>query len=201
MIIRFFLHIIAATVFMALAVVSAASEGNDKTDRIGVPGPVAFEGRDYALASTAHPQDNYFKQEYLPAGQGLDSYAHMFLIEALASNVAPKDAAAAQVATLNQRKANDPLVNHEATVNEATGEVMLDFLMSGSVNGKVVVEWNAYRFVPLKGDKPGVILFGISRRAYGENDARTFLTSLKDWRANTIKALTGFNAPPVTLQQ
>jgi hypothetical protein len=192
--------IIAAVLFMALVVASAASESNDKTDRLGVPGPIAFEGRDYALVSTSHPQADYFQQEYLPSGQSLDNYTHMFLIETLTANVTPKDAAASQIAMLDQRKGKDPLVNHEANVNEATGEVMLDFLVSGASNGKLVVEWNAYRFAPLKGNKPGVVLHGISRRAYGEEDAKKFLTGLKDWRSDAKNALTGFNAPAVNPQ-
>ena len=68
----------------------------------------------------------------------------------LTANVTPKDAAASQIAMLNERKAKDPLVNHEANVNEATGEVMLDFLVSGASKGKLVVEWNAYRYAPLR---------------------------------------------------
>jgi hypothetical protein len=197
------LKFIAAILFMALAVVPAAAQSaqnKDKTERLGVPGPVVFEGQNYALASSAHPQPEYFLQEYLPAGQGLDSYTHMFLIEALTANVTPKDAAASQIAMLDQRKEKDPLVNHEANVNEATGEVMVDFLVSGSSNGKVVVEWNAYRYTPLKGDKPGVVLHGISRRAYGEDEAKKFLTSLKDWRSDAKGALTAFNAPAIKPQ-
>lgn len=194
------MQFIAATLFLALAITPAASQSNDKTERLGVPGPVVFEGRDYALASTSHPKAEYFLQEYLPAGQGLNSYTHMFLIEALTVNATPKDAAASQIAMLNERKGKDPLVNHEANVNEATGEVMLDFLVSGADNGKIVVEWNAYRYTPLKGSKPGVVLHGISRRAYGEDDAKKFLTGLESWRADAKKALTGFNAPAVNPQ-
>jgi len=65
---------------------------------------------------------------------------------------------------------------------------------------KLVVEWNAYRYVPLKGGKPGVVLHGISRRAYGEGDAKKFLTSLKDWCSNAKNALNGFNASAISPQ-
>lgn len=196
MTIRSLLHIIAA-IFMALAALPAASQNIDKTDRLGVPGPVAFDGRNYALAEASNPQPNYFKQEYLPEGQGSETYTHMFLIETLTSGATAKDAAASQIAMLNERKAKDPLVNHEVNVNEQTGEVMLDFLISGAQDGKVVVEWDAYRYVTTKGDKPGVVLYGISRRAYGETEGRAFLTGLKDQRPDTIKALTDLNVPAV----
>src|SRR5262245_27005318 len=104
MIIRPLFSIIAATIFMTLSVLSAASQGTEtsqgaaKTDKLGVPGPVNFEGQNYELATTTHPQPNYFKQEYLPAGQGPDTYTRMFLIETLTSGASPKDAAASQIA-------------------------------------------------------------------------------------------------------
>jgi len=199
MIIRSLLHFIAAALFTALAALPAASQSADKTDRLGVPGPVSFEGQNYVLAAAAHPQPNYFKQEYLPAGQGPDSYTHMFLIETLTEGAAPNDAAASQIAMLNERKAKgDPLVNHEVKFNDATGEIFLDFLISGSSNGQVVVEWDAYRYVPIKGEKPGVILYGISRRAYGETEGRAFLSGLKEQRPNTLKTLTSFDVPEIT---
>ena len=72
-----------------------------------------------------------------------------------------------------------------------------DFLISGAANDKVVVEWDVYRYVPIKGEKPGVVLYGISRRAYGETDGRAFLTGLKDQRPNTIKTLARFDVPEI----
>lgn len=201
MINRSFPYVIAAALFLlAAAVMPAAGQDGSKADRIGVPGPIAFDGKHYVLVSASNPQANYFKQEYLPAGQGLDTYAHLFVIEAVAASVTPKEAAATQIASLEQRKASDPAVNHAVTVNEKTGEVMLDFLISGAANGKVAVEWDAYRYAPLKGDKPGVIIYGISRRAYGEADSRAFVTGLKDWRDDALKTLVEFNVPPVTLK-
>ena len=198
MIIRSLQHVIAAAILTVIAALPAVSQTADKTDRLGVPGPVAFEGQNYALAATAHPQPDYFKQEYLPAGQGPDTYTHMFLIETLTEGATPKDAAASQIAMLNERKTKgDPLVNHEVSINDATGEVFLDFLLSGSSNGKVVVEWDAYRYVPIKGEKPGVVLYGVSRRAYGETNGRAFLSGLKDQRSNTLKTLTSFDVPEI----
>jgi hypothetical protein len=194
---RRILHFTFLALLTAFVVAPAAGQNNDKTERLGVPGPLAFDGQNYALAWTAHPSAEYFKQEYLPAGQGLDSYTHMFLIEALTSNVTPKDAAASQIAMLNERKAKDPLVNHDVKVNEQTGEVVLDFLVSGAVNDKLVVEWNAYRYATLQDGKPGIVLHGISRRAYGEDEAKKFLTGLKDWRANALNELARLETPAI----
>lgn len=192
--------LLRALTILILCAAPAWAQADDKTERLGVPGPIAFEGQDYALAWTSHPSADYYKQEYLPAGQSAESYTHMFIVEAVTSGIAPKDAAGAQIASLNQRKATDPLVFYDAIVNEASGDVILDFLVSAAgKDGKLIVEWNGYRYAPHKGAKPGVVLYAISRRAYGD-DAKAFVTALKDWRTKTVNELAGFKAPAVTPQ-
>lgn len=190
--------LLRAFAILVLCAAPVFAQSTDKTERLGVPGPITFEGQDYALAWTSHPSADYFKQEYLPAGQSTESYTHMFILEALTSGVTPKDAAGAQIATLDQRKASDPLVFYDAIVNEASGEVILDFLVSAAgPDGKLIIEWNGYRYAPHKGEKPGIVLYAISRRAYGD-DASAFITALKEWRSKTINELASFPAPAVT---
>lgn len=185
---------------LVLCTAPALAQSDDKTERLGVPGPISFEGRDYALAWTSHPSNDYYKQEYLPAGQATETYTHMFILEALTSGTTPKDAAGAQIASLDKRKASDPLVFYDAIVNEATGDIILDFLVSAAgKDGKLIVEWNVYRYSQLKGAKPGIVLYAISRRGYGD-DAKAFITALKESRTKTVNELASFNAPAVTPQ-
>jgi hypothetical protein len=97
---------------------------------------------------------------------------------------------------LKQRQANDPVVNFAMIENEATGEVILDFLLSDSSSGTVIVEWNAYRYVPIK---DGVAMFGISRRGY-DDGASDLLKGLKSWRMGTIQALAELELPKVVVE-
>jgi hypothetical protein len=124
----------------------------------------------------------------------------MLLLDA---NVGGNDVRALEketVAMLDKRKANDPLVHYSEIQNRKTGEIILDFLM-GSDDG-TIVEWNAYRYAPWKGadGRTGVILFGISRRAYG-GDATTFLAALKATRPADIDALASAALPAVVLKE
>ena len=165
-------------------------------DRLGVPGPLQFEGKPFMLAWSAAPDPNYTKQEYLPAGQELGSYRQMLLVERVTGNVKPIDAARTQVRRLEQRKSTDPLVNMDLVHNPDNGEVLLDFIVSAKdAAGNVIVEWNAYRYAPARGGKPGVLLLGLSRRSYGTADARTFLGQLKALRPEQIKALAAAPLP------
>jgi len=183
---------IAAAAMAALAATPSFSQ----SDMLGIPGPISFQGRDYALAWTSQPSEAYFKQEYVPEGQAVEAYTDMILVEAVAGAITPAQAAAAQVETLAASKEIDPVVNHEIIHNEATGEVLLDFVVSDLSLDPIVVEWNAYRYLPLA-EGEGVALVAVSRRGYGEDGAREFLGGLGTVRAEAINALATFDIPAI----
>lgn len=162
------------------------------TDHLGLPGPIALAGDSYALAWSARPAENHTKQEYLPPGETPDSYNRMLLVETVAGDIGVMDAVRAQAEMLTQRKASDPLANMDIVQNEATGEALLDFIVSSKDEaGEYIVEWNAYRYAPLAeaAGGPGVMLFGVSHRAYGNEAAKTFLQGLSTLRPTQIRAL------------
>lgn len=175
-----FLIFAGAAVFPAFA--------QSAKDMLGAPGPITFQDTQFALAWSANPSAGYFKQEYLPAGQKLERYDQMFMVEASRSGT-PEGAAAAKLAMLKKRKGSDPTVNWDIIRNNATGEIILDFILSE----KDIVEWNAYRYARL-GKTGGIALYAISRRGYGDK-ARDFLVNLKQSRPLAIKALAAFVAP------
>ena len=185
------LHLVAA-LSLALATPVLAQE-----EAIGVPGPIVFEGTSFALAWTSHPLENYYKQEYVPAGQAVESYAEMFMVDVLTEGPTPHETVAAFAAQLDERKATDPLVNYNILENPDTGEVLFDFLLSDTSSGTMIVEWNAYRYSPL-GD--GTSLFAISRRGYDEDGATEFLTQLPEWRQASINALAKLELPEISIQ-
>jgi len=163
-------------------------------DYLGVPGPIEIAGDRYGLAWSSAPRPGYFKQEYLPAGETPGRHSRMVLLEVISQGMDVAGAVRAQVANLNARKPQDPLVNMSVIRNARSGEVLLDFVLSGKrPDGQFIVEWNAYRYMPRQGG--GVTLFGLSRRAEGDETARTFLTSLKGLRPQLIDVLAR-HAPP-----
>jgi hypothetical protein len=164
-------------------------------EALGIPGPIVFEDTTFDLAWTSHPSDTYYKQEYLPAGETVEAYSQMFMIDVLVEGATPESAAADMIAGLKERQASDPVVNFDMIANEATGELILDFLLSDTSSGAVIVEWNAYRYVP-HGD--GLALFAISRRGY-DDDASDFIGRLAEWRTRSIEALAAMELPEVVL--
>jgi hypothetical protein len=175
-----------------------ASASAQVKDHLNIPGPISFGGQSYELAWSSHPSANYIKQEYLPKAQTVGRYSEMLLVEFLKGNLKVADAVGAQMQKLNARKGTDPIVKMAVVKNDATGEMLLDFLMSDKdKNGDIVVEWNAYRYARVTNAKgeAGIGLFGVSRRAYGNDNAKAFLGALKALRPAQIKHLAKAASP------
>jgi hypothetical protein len=189
---------LASMAIVLAAVMAGPAVAQDATDYLGVPGPIQYDGTDYVLAWSSKPSPRYTKQEYLPAGQAPESYEKMLLVEVLIGDIDVLGAATAQMDTLKQRKQTDPLVNMDLIRNEATGEAILDFIVSSKDdNGEYIVEWNAYRYASHADAEgtPGVLLFATSHRAYGGDNSRAFLTGLKDLRPAQIGLLANATLP------
>ncbi|MCV3241590.1 hypothetical protein [Mesorhizobium sp. ZC-5] len=185
----------------AILAMSTAARSEDVVDYLDIPGPIVFDGTTYTLGwSTVLGPDRY-RQEYFPETQGnsFDAYTEMLLIDVYENGTDIKSAVGTMVTLLDQRKATDPVVNRDVFQNQQTGEIILDFVMSGTdTSGGVLVEWNAYRYVPHKGanGRTGAMLVGISKRAYGNDNIKPFFRNLKEIRPKLIKKL-GDQALPV----
>lgn len=191
-------RMMALIVASALLVAPALAQQAD--DMLGVPGPISFQERDYVLSWTSRPTPDYIKQEYVPQGQTVEAYSEMILIETVVGAITPIQAAALQVQSLDARKGTDPVVNHQIMQNEASGEVLLDFVVSDLSVDPVVVEWNAYRYAALPGSE-GVMLYAVSRRGYGQDGATQFMSGLGALRSEAISALTAQPLPEISIAQ
>ena len=172
-------------------------ENNTKVkDYFNIPG-LAFSKINYILSWSAHPADNYYKQEYLSANEKSETFTKMMMLEAVVGDISLPNAVKAKINELEQRKKTDLLANYQVIQNPATGEYILDFIMSQSAGGKTVVaEWNAYRYMQLSNTagKKGILLFTYSRRSYGDA-VPGFLKVLKTERLNNINVLSAYKMP------
>lgn len=175
---------------IALVVLTGSAAAQVK-DHLNIPGPIAFDGQSFDLAWSSRPSASYIKHEYVPKGQTVTRFHDMLLVEFLQGDRKVADVVQTQMQKLNARKDRDPLVRMAVIKNDATGEILLDFLMSDNSNGEIIVEWNAYRYARITNARgeTGIGLFGISRRAYGDDNAKAFLGALKTRRPAQIDQL------------
>ena len=171
------------------------------TEYLSISEPISFDKSSYDLAWTSHPSEAYYKQEYLPKGDTIEKFKKMILLEILTGNTKLKDVVAAKVSELKKMKASNPAVNYETF--EKNGEVILDFLVSENTpDGKYlnIVERNVYRYksVTDKNGQKGILLFGVSERAYGD-DIDKFFPNLKAHKFDLINSVGAFSIPEIVI--
>jgi hypothetical protein len=187
--------------FFALAFLMNTEAKAQVQDYLQVPGPVIFHKQKFNLAWSSHPNDTYYKHEYVKAGEKVESYKEMVMLEFLEGNLTPKEVAANKVKELENRKNTDPLVNYDVINSPDGKEYIVDFIMStGPADASEIVEWNAYRYkqVQEKSGKTGLLLMAISRRAYG-NESTGFLKDLKTMRPQYREELSSYKLPEINL--
>jgi hypothetical protein len=172
------------TTGLALTLTCASPLAQEVTDYLGVPGPITIRNTEYVLAWSSHPREGYFKQEYLPAGATPESYESMVIVEFLAGDMPLQQVVGTQIAMIEDRKASsDPIANYAIFQNE--GEYLLDFVLSAKdAAGEYIIEWNGYRYAEAELDgEGGSILFALSERSYGNDNAEAFLRGLSDFKS------------------
>ena len=198
-------HIISILLTMFFFTTIAYGQTNKTaTDYLSVPGPVVFEKISYNLSWSSHPNDVYYKQEYIAKGDVAEKFKTMVFFDVIAGETNVKDVVAAKVAELKKMKETNPVVNYEAFDNPKSGEYMLDFLLSENMpDGNLsIVERNVYRYRTFtdKSGKKGILLFAVSTRSYGK-DIDNFFTSLKSNRKDLINAVAQFNIPAISIKK
>src|SRR6516164_9955548 len=171
-------------------------------DYLSVPGPISINQSNYDLAWSSHPKDNFYVQEYVPAGETPEHYSNMILLQVFIGSKSAKDVVDALVKIIEERGRTDPIVHHKLFQSAAgKDEYLIDFLQSEGPAAEVV-EWNAYHYKTFtdKSGRTGVLLFGISRRAYGEQ-VRPFLIGLKTERIKLRNALSAYPLPEIAVRQ
>ncbi len=173
------------------------------TEYLNVPGPITLNKNMFTLAWTSHPSSNYYKQEYITPGDNIEKYSKMVSVELLISDATPESLAKAKMSELQQLKATNPIINYD--IFQKNGEIILDFIISENASdGKKVniVERNVYRYKAFSGKngQKGVMLFGASERAYG-NNIDLFLSSLKKNKSVLLNAVAAFRLPQISIKE
>jgi len=197
---RFFLALAA----VLLSSVCFAQNSGAPVNHLNTAVTLSFSNASYKLAWTSHPSPQYYKQEYLPAGETAQRFKSMLLLEVLAARVNVKDIVAAKTAELQQMKLSNPYISFKSEYDAAKDEYILDFVLTAATaDGKDIdiAERNIYRYkkYTCKNGDQGVLLFGLSLRHYG-NEAKKFLAATGSNKAELINKVKQFIIPTVAIK-
>jgi hypothetical protein len=192
------------TIIVFIIVTSFTAKPNDEvTNYYGIPEAINFNDLTFNLSWSSHPDETYYKQEYIPKGNTADHFNDMVMIDFIITDLPVQKAVATQIEIIRERKKTDAVCNYSVLRdNSNPGNYILDFVMSASKNGEMnLIEWNAYHYKPYtdKAGHKGVLLFGISHRAY-ENNARGFLESLGEYRHKNMAQLIKYDVPEIQIK-
>lgn len=170
-------------------------------DYLGIPGPINLGQKVYNLAWSSHPNDTYFKQEYIESKENINKYNSMVLIDFVKGDFNLKEVIDHKIAELEAMKKINPVVNYQ--ILENNGEYILDFLISeNSKDGKeiLIAERNVYRYKLISNStNNGLLLFAISQRGYKENIDQ-FFKALKTNTAKLIETVRTYKLPDIKIK-
>jgi len=175
---------------------------DDVKERLGVKGPLEFSNTSFNLTWTDKPRDNYYIQEYLPAGETFESFNQMMTIHLFLTNMSVKEAVDKKITELENRKRTDILCNSAVSESPDGTEYLVDFILSESKGDEMTIaEFNVYRYknIDIGNNEKGIIVYAYTKRSYGEN-IDSFLSKLKDERQDNLNQMVSVDIPSVTIQ-
>lgn len=158
-----------------------------------------FDNKDYELVWSSHPASNFYKQEYILPNENVEKYKRLILIDFIEGDLAPKDVLSGLVNSLENSKKQNPVINYK--VYEKNNDYMIDFIMSeNSQDGKdvLILERNVYRYFRINTPKrKGVLLFGVSDRAYTKKEMDNMFSVLKNKKLDLVNKVIQIEVPKI----
>lgn len=188
---------LASIMLMSFSVIN-----EEPIERIGVNGPLEFNTTDFLLAWTAHPNENYYVQEYLPKNETVDHFNELLTVHVFVMDVSVDAAIQQKINELTKRKETDKACNFNVLKSPDGKESILDCLLSTHKNDKIdVVEFVIYRYkqIELKNNKKALLIYAYSKRSYDEKII-AFLKNLKSERMTLLNVMTAKKLPEISIK-
>jgi hypothetical protein len=158
-----------------------------------------FDNKDYELVWSSHPASNFYKQEYILPNENVEKYKRLILIDFIEGDLAPKDVLSSLANSLENSKKQNPVINYK--VYEKNNDYMIDFIMSeNSQDGKevLILERNVYRYFRINTPKrKGILLFGVSDRAYTKKEMDNMFSVLKNNKLELVNKVAKIEVPKI----
>ena len=172
---------------------------NKVEDYLHLGSKYRFDNKDYELVWSSHPASNFYKQEYILPNENVEKYTRMIMIDFLEGDLTPKDAISNFVNNLENSKKQNPIINYQ--MYEREDEYMLDFIISkNSQDGKevLILERNVYRYFRINTPKrKGILLFGVSDRAYTKKEMDNMFSVLKNNKLELVNKVAKIEVPKI----
>ena len=172
---------------------------NKVEDYLHLGSKYRFDNKDYELVWSSHPASNFYKQEYILPNENVEKYKRLILIDFIEGDLDPKDVLSSLANSLENSKKQNPVINYK--VYEKNNEYMIDFIMSeNSQDGKevLILERNVYRYFRINTpNRKGILLFGVSDRAYTKKEMDNMFSVLKNNKFELVNKVAKIEVPKI----
>lgn len=172
---------------------------NKVEDYLHLGSKYRFDNKDYELVWSSHPASNFYKQEYILPNENVEKYKRLILIDFIEGDLNPKDVLSSLANSLENSKKQNPVINYK--VYEKNNEYMIDFIMSeNSQDGKdvLILERNVYRYFRINTpNRKGILLFGVSDRAYTKKEMNNMFSVLKNNKLELVNKVAKIEVPKI----
>ena len=186
-------------VLFLMFIAQFAMAQNKVEDYLHLGDKYRFDNKDYELVWSSHPASNFYKQEYILPNENVEKYKRLILIDYIEGDLNPKDVLSGLANSLENSKKQNPVINYK--VYEKNNEYMIDFIMSeNSQDGKeiLILERNVYRYFRINTPKrKGVLLFGVSDRAYTKKEMDNMFSVLKNKKLDLVNKIIQIEVPKI----
>ncbi|MCW2121056.1 hypothetical protein [Flavobacterium sp. 7A] len=174
---------------------------NPVTDFLSTGSVLKFEDQNFNLAWSSHPNDTYYKQEYLRASDNkFETYQKMLIVEAVKSNITVEQASNMKLTELTNLKKSNPLVQFKTEKGAKDDEKVISFMISGGHN---ILEWNLYRYQKQTTNNENfLVLYAYSYRNYFTNKEEIvkFLEYVKSNNTKITSLINAVSIPKIEIR-
>ena len=169
-------------------------------ERLGVKGPIIFDGISYELVWTNTRDGNFYIQEYIPRGQKLETYTQMITLSLLRKETPLSVVTLERMNQLEARKKSHALCQYSLIESPDSKEYILDFITSETDgNGIKTVSFTISRYQEIEiHNKPALLQLAYTQRATGDG-VEGMLRSVAANRAHLVSAMAETAMPTLSL--
>ena len=132
-------------------------------DRIGIPGPLNFDGMNYFFYRSIKINNATYVQEYLPIKETSDSFHSMIICKLLITDWEVKEVAENKMKQMEDIKKTDSICNSRLFQSPDRTEYIVDYFLGEYKNKNILsgVEYYIYRYkrIKIRNDNDAVLAF------------------------------------------
>ena len=170
-----------------------------QTDFLGISS-ITLGGQVYSLKwSVNNARQERIIQEYLLPDESITRYNTKLILEYIRTGKTVEDIVDAKLDNLGNEKQEGRVLNFKKLESADPDEMVLEFMVGNMREGKTrSIEWNVYRYKPTS---EGIILFIMSKRAYGEKNVNAFMKKVNENRLNWINSIVNYELPEISVKK